>query len=97
MNINIPGNSSYPHINTSSMHNRKEVKIEHLHRKQQEQLTDYYRVKHQDYELNRTTLHDWETTKSIEEINRYMKLKKTVEYGLYQYSKHLGRNLDISV
>ena len=97
MNINIPGASSYPHINTSSLHNRKEVKSENLHRKHQEHLDDYRRVKLQDFNLNRTTLRDWEVTKSIEEINRYMSLKKSVEYGLYQYSKHLGNHLDVSV
>jgi hypothetical protein len=95
--MQIPGANQYPHINTSSMHNRKEIKSENLHRKHQEDLSDYYRVKQQDFELNRTSLKDWETTKSIQEINKYMSLKKSVEYGLYQYSKHLGNHLDVTV
>ena len=97
MNIKIPSFTQIPQINTSDIHNRKAVKTENLHRAHQEKIADYSRVKLQDYELNRTNLKDWEVTKSIEEINRYMNIKRSVEYGLYQYSKHLGKNVDVYV
>ena len=97
MNIKIPGSSQIPLINTSDIHNRKAIKSENLHRAHQEKIADDSRVKLQDYELNRTNLKDWEVTKSIEEINRYMNIKRSVEYGLYQYSKHLGSHLDVYV
>ena len=97
MTVSIPSSNQYPHINTSSLHNRKEVRNENLHRLHQEKLDDYSRIKLQDYQLNRTNLKDWEDKKSIEEVHRYLSIKKTVEYGLYQYSKHLGNHLDITV
>jgi hypothetical protein len=97
MNIKIPSSSQIPLINTSDIHNRKAIKSENLHRAHQEKIADYNRVRLQDYELNRTDLQDWEVTKSIEDINRYMSIKRSVEYGLYQYSKHLGSHVDVYV
>lgn len=90
-------NSINYHVNTSPMYNRKQVKVENLHRLHQEKVADFYRVKQQDFMLNHTNLKDWEMIKNLEDINRYMVLKKNVEYGLYKYSKYLGNHIDITV
>lgn len=95
MNISVPGISQTPLVHTADIHNRKAIKSENLHRLHQEKIADYRRVKLQDYELNRTNLRDWEVAKHIEEINRYLNIKRSVEYGLYKYSAHLGRNIDV--
>ena len=92
----IPSATNY-HVNTSPMYNRKQGKEEQLHRKHQDNIDDFYRVKQQDFRLNKTHLKDWETVKHLEDINRYMNLKKNVEYGLYKYSKYLGNHIDITI
>ena len=40
---------------------------------------------------------DHEEAKYIAEINAYLSLKRRVEYGLYQYGKFLGHNLDVYI
>ena len=97
MSIKIPGTSEIPLVNTANLHNRKEIRSEELHRIHQEKLADFNRVKRQDFDIHRTSLRDWELKKDISEIDRYMSLKRTVEYGLYQYSKYLGNNIDVTV
>lgn len=92
----IPNGVSY-HVNTSPIYNRKEVKIENLHRKHQENLADFYRVKQQDFQLNRTHLKDWESVKHLQDIDRYMNIKKNTDYQLYKYSKYLGNHIDVTV
>jgi hypothetical protein len=60
-------------------------------------LKDFYSVKKQDLDLNRAHLNDWNYKKDIDEVNRYLNVKKNVEYGLYQYSKYLGKHIDVIV
>ena len=86
-----------PPINTSTIHNHKETKTQALHRLDQARLDQHYEIKRLDAELERTKLKDYDLQKSIDEINRYTSLKKSVEYGLYQYSKYLGNKLDVFV
>jgi hypothetical protein len=96
MTIKIPNTPSI-NLNTASMHNRKEVRREELHRVSQELIADFYRTKLQDYNLNQTNLKDRNLDKDIQEINNYMNLKKNAEYKAYKYSVYLGNNLDVYV
>jgi S-adenosylmethionine hydrolase len=50
MTVKIP--ISYPrmHFDSATMHNRKEIKREHLHRLYQEKISDFYRVKKDDFD-----------------------------------------------
>ena len=47
--------------------------------------------------MNRASFQDHEQAKYIAEINAYLSLKRRVEYGLYQYGKFLGHNLDVYI
>ena len=42
-------------------------------------------------------MNDGNYKKDIDEVNRYLNVKKNVEYGLYQYSKYLGKHIDVIV
>jgi len=97
MNIKVPNTNQIPPIDTSSIYNLKKVKIEHLHRAHQEKINEYYSVKKQDLETNRAHLNDWNHKEDVNEVNRYLHVKRNVEYGLYQYSKYLGKHIDILV
>jgi hypothetical protein len=97
MNIKIPNTNQIPPIDTSAMNNLRKVKAEHLHRLHQEKLNEFYKVKKQDFETNRAHLNDFDYKKDIDEVNRYLNVKRNVEYGLYQYSKHLGKHIDVVV
>lgn len=94
--MKIP-NNPVVHINTASMHNRKEVRREELHRASQELVADFYRVKLQDYIVHDHNIKKLNLNKDIQEINNYMNLKKNMEYRAYKYSVYLGNNLDIYV
>ena len=95
MNIRIPPVTAIAQINTADMHNRRAVKLEQLHREKLDKTDDYYRVKQQDFNLNRTHLRDWEMDKSIEEVVRYTNLRNRVEYARYRYSQYLGKHIDV--
>jgi hypothetical protein len=97
MNIKVPNTNQIPPIDTSSIYNLKKVKIEHLHKAHQEKVNEYYKVKKEDIETNRAHFNDWNYKKDIDEVNRYLNVKKNVEYGLYQYSKYLGKHIDVIV
>jgi hypothetical protein len=97
MNIKVPNTNQIPPIDTSSMYNLKKVKIEELHKAHQEKVNEYYKVKKEDIETNRAHFNDWNYKKDIDEVNRYLNIKKNVEYGLYQYSKYLGKHIDVIV
>jgi hypothetical protein len=97
MTIKIPISIPPVHLDSSSMHNRKEVKREHLHRIHQEKVEDFFHVKKNDFEVNKSDIRHWNLKKDIEEINNYLSLKKQIEYGLYRYSISLGTNLDVYV
>jgi hypothetical protein len=79
------------------MYNLKKVKIEELHKSHQEKVNEYYKVKKEDFETNHARMNDWNYKKDIDEVNRYLNVKKNVEYGLYQYSKYLGKHIDVIV
>jgi hypothetical protein len=97
MNIKVPNTNQIPPIDTSAIYNLKKVKVEHLHKAHQEKLNEYYRVKKEDLETNRSHLNDWQYKKDIDEVNRYLNVKRNVEYRLYQYSKYLGKHIDVIV
>ena len=97
MNIKIPNTNQIPPIDTSAIYNLKKVKVEHLHKAHQENLNEYYKVKKEDLETNRAHLNDYKYKKDIDEVNRYLNVKRNVEYRLYQYSKYLGKHIDVIV
>lgn len=97
MDIKIPGLTNLPPINTSTIHNHKETKTQALHKLDQASLDQHYKIKRQDVELDSMRLKDYDLQKSLDELHRYASLKKSVEYGLYQYSKYLGNKVDVYV
>jgi len=97
MNISIASVSTMPVFNTSAMASRRADRNEELANKHYEKLNEHYDLKRSDFEFNRASFQDWEQKKYIEEINQYLALKRRVEYGLYQYGKFLGANLDVYV
>ena len=97
MDIKIPGLTQLPPINTANVHNRTQVKIQELHRLDQTRLDQYYKIKEQDTELLARRLKHYDLQKSLDELHRYAGLKKSVEYGLYQYSRYLGNKVDVYV
>ena len=97
MTVKIPISYPHMHFDSATMHNRKEIKREHLHRLYQEKISDFYRVKKDDFDTKKTDLKVWNLKKDIEEINNYLNLKNHIEYGLYRYSISLGTNLDVYV
>jgi ribosomal protein S17E len=97
MNIKVPNTNQIPPIDTSTLNGFKAVRTEHLHRAHQEKVNEYYKVKKQDFETNRAHLNDWEYKKDIDEVNRYLNIKRNVEYRLFQYSKYLGKHIDVLV
>ena len=97
MDIKVPNTNQIPPIDTSSIYNLKKVKIEELHKSHQEKINEYYKVKKEDFETNHAQMNDWNYKRDIDEVNRYLNVKKNVEYGLYQYSKYLGKHIDVIV
>jgi hypothetical protein len=97
MNISIASVSAMPVLNTSGMASRKADRNEQLADKHYDKLDQHYDVKRSDWQKNRTSLLEHEEAKYIAEINSYLSLKRRVEYGIYQYGKFLGYNLDVSV
>ena len=90
---------SYPHFHfdTTQMAVRKEVKRAELHKKWQDNWTDYYRIKQQDLVKSKEKLKHYNTTKDIESIKQYENLKKNLFYYMYRYNTSLGTNLDVFV
>ena len=97
MNISIASASVMPVLNTSAMASRRADRNEELADQHYDKIDEYYDVKRSDWQLNRASFQDHEEAKYIAEINQYLSLKRRVEYGLYQYGKFLGYNLDVSV
>ena len=97
MNISIASVSAMPVLNTSGMASRKADRNEQLADKHYDKLDQHYDVKRSDWQKNRTSFLEHEEAKYIAEINSYLSLKRRVEYGIYQYGKFLGYNLDVSV
>ena len=97
MNISIASASVMPVLNTSAMASRKADKNEELANKHYDKINEHYDIKHSDWQKNRASFQDFEEAKYIAEINAYLSLKRRVEYGLYQYGKFLGHNLDVFV
>ena len=97
MQIKIPNTNQIPPIDTSAMNNLRKVKAEELRKAHQEKLNEFYKVKKQDFETNRAHLNDFDYKKDIDEVNKYLNVKRNVEYSLYQYSKHLGKHIDVVV
>ena len=97
MNISIASVSVMPVLNTSAMASRRADRNEELADQHYDKIDEYYDVKRSDWQLNRASFQDHEEAKYIAEINQYLSLKRRVEYGLYQYGKFLGYNLDVSV
>jgi len=86
-----------PVLNTSAMASRRADRNEELADQHYDKIDEYYDVKRSDWQRNRASFQDHEEAKYIAEINQYLSLKRRVEYGLYQYGKFLGYNLDVSV
>ena len=97
MNISIASASVMPVLNTSAMAGRRADRNEQLADQHYDKLDEHYDVKRSDWQKNRASFQDHEEAKYIAEINQYLNLKRRVEYGLYQYGKFLGHNLDVSV
>ena len=97
MNISIASVSAMPVFNTSGMAGRKADRHEQLADQHYDKLDEHYDVKRSDWQKNRTSFEDHEEAKYIAEINQYLSLKRRVEYGIYQYGKFLGHNLDVYV
>ena len=97
MNISIASASVMPVLNTSAMASRRADRNEELADQHYDKIDEYYDVKRSDWQLNRASFQDHEEAKYIAEINQYLSLKRRVEYGLYQYGKFLGYNLDVFV
>jgi hypothetical protein len=97
MNVSIASASVMPVLNTSTMASRRADRNEQLADKHYDKIDEHYEVKRSDWTKNRASFQDQEETKYIAEINAYLSLKRRVEYGLYQYGKFLGYNLDVSV
>jgi len=97
VNISIASVSVMPVLNTSAMASRRADRNEELADQHYDKIDEYYDVKRSDWQRNRASFQDHEEAKYIAEINQYLSLKRRVEYGLYQYGKFLGYNLDVSV
>lgn len=97
MNIRIPSSTQIPPVNTADIHNHRAIKNENLQRLAQEKAAERNQIKLEDYKINCTDLHDWEDRKNIDQINLYLNIKRSTEYALYQYSKYLGRHVDVYV
>jgi len=97
MNVSIASASVMPVLNTSAMAGRRVDRNEQLADEHYDKIDEYYDVKRSDWQKNRASFQDHEEAKYIAEINAYLSLKRRVEYGLYQYGKFLGYNLDVSV
>ena len=97
MNISIASASVMPVLNTSAMASRKVDRNEQLANKHYDKINEHYDIKHSDWQKNRASFQDYEEAKYITEINAYLSLKRRVEYGLYQYGKFLGHNLDVYI
>ena len=97
MNISIASASAMPTLNTSAMAGRRVDRNEQLADQHYDKLEKHYDVKRSDWQMNRASFQDHEEAKYIAEINAYLSLKRRVEYGLYQYGKFLGHNLDVYI
>ena len=97
MNISIASVSAMPVFNTSGMAGRRADRNEQLADEHYDKIDEYYDIKHSDWKMNRASFQDYEEAKYIAEINAYLSLKRRVEYGIYQYGKFLGYNLDVFV
>ena len=97
MNISIASASVMPVLNTSAMASRRADRNDQLAEEHYDKIEEHYDIKHSDWQMNRASSQDHEETKYIAEINAYLSLKRRVEYGLYQYGKFLGHNLDVYI
>lgn len=97
MNISIASVSAMPVFNTSGMASRRADRNEQLADEHYDKIDEYYDIKRSDWKMNRASFQDHEEAKYIAEINAYLSLKRRVEYGIYQYGKFLGYNLDVFV
>ena len=97
MNISIASASVMPVLNTSAMASRRADRNDQLAEEHYDKIEEHYDIKHSDWQMNRASFQDHEEAKYIAEINAYLSLKRRVEYGLYQYGKFLGQNLDVYV
>ena len=97
MNISIASVSAMPVFNTAGMASRRADRNEQLAKEHYDQLRQHYDLKRSDFQTNRASRLEHEEAKYIAEINQYLALKRRVEYGLYQYGKFLGANLDVYV
>ncbi len=95
--ISIDSMATMPVLNTSSMAHRRAERNEELANKHYEKLSEHYDVKRTDHHVNSTNRLNHEEAKYNAEIDQYLALKRHVEYGLYQYGKFLGANLDVYV
>ena len=97
MNIAIASASVMPVLNTSAMASRRADRNDQLAEEHYDKIEEHYDIKHSDWQMNRASFQDQEEAKYIAEINAYLSLKRRVEYGLYQYGKFLGHNLDVYI
>ena len=97
MNISIASVSTMPVFNTAAMASRRADRNEELAKEHYDQLDQHYDLKRSDFVYNRASRLEHEEAKYIAEINQYLALKRRVEYGIYQYGKYLGANLDVYV
>ena len=97
MNIAIASASVMPVLNTSAMASRRADRNDQLAKEHYDKIEEHYDIKHSDWQMNRASFQDQEEAKYIAEINAYLSLKRRVEYGLYQYGKFLGHNLDVYI
>jgi hypothetical protein len=97
MNISIASASAMPVLNTAAMAGRRADRNEQLADQHYDKLEQYHDIKRSDWQMNRASFQDHEEAKYIAEINAYLSLKRRVEYGLYQYGKFLGHNLDVYI
>ena len=97
MNISIASASVMPVLNTSAMASRRADRNDQLAEEHYDKIEEHYDIKHSDWQMYRASFQDHEEAKYIAEINAYLSLKRRVEYGLYQYGKFLGHNLDVYI
>ena len=90
---------AYPHFHfdTVEMSARKQAKRAELHKKWQDEWTDYYRVKQKNLVQSKDKLKHYNLIKDIEYVKNYDNLKRNLFYFMYRYNTSLGTNLDVYV
>jgi hypothetical protein len=93
----IPISYPIPHFDNTLMHNRQEVKRDHIQNEHNNKVHHYQNAVNVDWHKNHTRMIHHKEYQDYLAINQYLNLKKHIEYGEYRYSITLGNNLDVYV